>query len=86
MNHLKLIILIQSLKFQMKKILLILIFKVKEKLKGIIHKFLNLKLNLILIKIGFYNLVQSKSLIHNHKHEIIENEVRFIFIILFLVL
>lgn len=33
-----------------------------------------------------YNLVQSKSLIHNHKPEIIENEVRFIFIILLLVL
>ncbi len=46
MNHLKLIILIQSLKLNMKKILLILILKLKEKLKDIIHKFLNLELNL----------------------------------------
>ena len=53
MNHLKLIILIQFLKFQMKKSLLILILKIKEKLKDIIYKLVNLGLNLILIKIDF---------------------------------
>ena len=53
MNHLKLIILIQSLNFQMKKILLILILKVIEKLKDIIHKLVIFELNLIMIKLDF---------------------------------
>ena len=37
----------------MKKILLILILKVKEKLKDIIHKLVIFELNLIMIKLDF---------------------------------
>lgn len=47
------IILIQFLKLQMKKILLILILKVIEKLKDIIHKLVIFELNLIMIKLDF---------------------------------
>jgi hypothetical protein len=49
----KMIILIQFLKLQMKKILLILILKVIEKLKDIIHKLVIFELNLIMIKLDF---------------------------------
>ena len=49
----KMIILIQFLKLQMKKILLILILKIIEKLKDIIHKLVIFELNLIMIKLDF---------------------------------